>query len=102
VTTSAMQKAAGALAELSRARRESEACERAGIRHPRDLLNAYADLREDLAEHAFAALRAVLAIHPLNALDDAFVCGRCHDFTGEPERWPCRTVDVIAQELERQ
>lgn len=80
---------------------------------PRELLDTYAhgsdqcdgecthdcnDTRDDIAPEAIAALRAVLDLHKP---EGPFVeCATCRVDTGQPEDWPCPTVQAITKALE--
>lgn len=70
-----------------------------------ELLNAYADAEESLFTHeqgapkAFAALRAVLALHKPDEYGDCVECGvTVHE---DPVPYPCDTANAITGELEK-
>lgn len=61
---------------------------------PRELLDQY---RNGFAKRARAALRAVLDLHKP---EGPFVeCATCRMDTGQPEDWPCPTVQAITTAL---
>lgn len=85
----------------------------ATVTDPRALLNDYADTidfergdlldeRESYAPAAFAALRAVLDLHPEVVLTDynEHICLHCSDDRQHNVPWPCPTVQAVTVALE--
>lgn len=70
---------------------------------PRALVDAYEELTnlggQGMAPKTFAALRAVLELHQRRNATWA-VCDVCYLDTGEPEDWPCETVQAVTTALE--